>query len=117
MYNIQPVDFDPEISEEVDFDFVQSDGNRLGPRKLVRLTCVVAHVNREVSADAITRQNVVTETLEVVQRSVERPIVWITKDRTHGVICNQHMTLMFSFYRANAVAARYGLACWVLFVN
>ena len=85
-----PVDFHSEILEEVDFDFAQFYRDRLGPREIVRQPGVIANVYGELSADAVTCQDVVTQTLEVVEKTIEGSVVRIAKHRTNRIVCKKN---------------------------
>lgn len=83
-HDARSIHFYAQLLAEVDFDVGHFKGDCLRPARVLRLTCVVRHANRECVVDAVGRQLILARTLEAEKLSVEGLVVRIAEHGAHG---------------------------------
>lgn len=63
--------------------------NRLGPRRILRVSRVVGHANVERPTNAICAQQVFARSLKAEEFPVERPVMWIAEHCANSVHWNE----------------------------
>lgn len=78
------IHFYAQLLAEVDFDVGHFKCDRLRPARVLRLTCIVRHANRECVVDTVGCQLILARTLEAEKLSVEGLVVRIAEHGAHG---------------------------------